>query len=85
MTSADIKIKLFRQIDSLDKNKLEELYGIFSNFINGGKEPGDWDTLTEEQQKGIADAMKEIDAGKGIPHEKVMARVRKKYLHGFAD
>ncbi len=28
----------------------------------------DWNELTEEQKKGIEDAIDEIDAGSGIPH-----------------
>ena len=36
--------------------------------------------LTEEQQQGIIDAIDEIDSVKGIPHEKVMEVIRKKYL-----
>ena len=34
MTVSDLKLKIFRQIDSLEKNRLEELYGVLSNFIN---------------------------------------------------
>lgn len=82
MTVSELKLKLFRQIDTLDKNRLEELYGVVLNFLNGNKDFGDWDKLTEEQKQGILDALAEIDAGKGIPHEEVMDRVKKKYLHG---
>ena len=35
--------------------------------------------LTEEQQQGIIDAIDEIDSGKGIPHERVLEDIRKKY------
>ena len=81
MTAAELKLKIFRQIDSLEKNRLEELYGVLKNFINGKKDIGDWEKLTEEQKQGIIDAIDEIDSGKGIPHEKVMAKIRKNYLH----
>jgi hypothetical protein len=33
MEVSEIKVKLFQQIDALDKEKLEELYGVFINFI----------------------------------------------------
>jgi len=81
MTVAELKLKIFRQIDSLEKNRLEELYGVLKNFINGKKDISDWVKLTEEQKQGILDAIDEIDSGKGIPHEKVMAKIRKNYLH----
>lgn len=79
MTISDLKLKLFRQIDSLEKDRLEELYGVFLNYINGKKDIGDWEELTEEQRQGIVEAIDEIDAGKGIPHSKVMANIFKKY------
>jgi len=79
MTVSDLKLKIFRQIDSLEKNRLEELYGVLTNFINGHKDMNDWEKLTEEQKQGIIDAIGEIDSGKGIPHEEVMENIRKKY------
>lgn len=81
MTVSDLKLKIFRQIDSLEKNRLEEFYGVMINFINEKRDVGDWEKLTEEQKQGITDAIEEIDSGKGIPHEEVMANIRKKYTN----
>jgi hypothetical protein len=81
MTVSDLKLKIFRQIDSLEKSRLEELYGVLMNFINSKKEISEWEKLTEEQKRGIIDALNEIDSGKGIPNEKVMEGIRKKYSH----
>lgn len=81
MTVSGLKLKIFRQIDSLEKNRLEELYGVLMNFINSQKEISDCEKLPEEQKKGIIDAIEEIESGKGIPHEKVMERIRRKYSH----
>lgn len=81
MTASDLKIKIFRQIDSLEKNRLEELYGVVLNFLNEKKDVSDWEKLTEEQKQGIFDAIEEIESGKGIPNEKVMTKFRKKYSH----
>jgi hypothetical protein len=79
MTVADLKLKIFRQIDSFEKGRLEEFYGILVNYVNGKKDIKDWDKLTDEQKQGILDAIGEIENGKGIPHEKVMAKIHKKY------
>jgi hypothetical protein len=38
MTVSDLKLKLFRQIDTLEKSKLEEIYGVLINYINGQKD-----------------------------------------------
>ena len=81
MTVSDLKLKIFRQIDSLEKNRLEELYGVLINFINERKDVGDWEKLTHEQKKGIFDAIEEIESGKGIPNEKVITKIRKKFIH----
>jgi hypothetical protein len=81
MTVAELKLKIFRQVDSLEKSRLEELYGVFLNYMNGQKDINDWEKLTKEQQLGIFDAIEEIESGKGIPHETVMTNIRKRFSH----
>lgn len=81
MTIAELKLKIFRQVDSLEKNRLEELYGVFTNYINGQQDISEWEKLSKEQQQGIFDAIEEIDSGKGIPHEKVMDNARKRFTN----
>ena len=81
MTVAELKLKIFRQVDSLEKSRLEEFYGVMLNYINSQKDLDDWTKLTTEQQQGIIDAIEEIDAGKGIPHETVMRNIRRKFSH----
>jgi len=79
MTIADLKLKIFRQIDSFEKNRLEEFYGILVNYVNGKKDLSDWEKLTDDQKQGLIDAINEIEDGKGISHEQVIAKMRKKY------
>ena len=81
MTVSDLKLRIFRQIGSLEKNKLEELYGLLMNYINGQKDISDWDKLSATQKKGILDAIDEVDSGKGIPNKTVVNKFRKKYTH----
>jgi hypothetical protein len=81
MNTSELKLKIFRQIDSLEKTRLEDLYGVLTNFINGSREIDDWVKLTEDQKQGIFDAIEEIDSGKGIPSSKVISKYRKKYSH----
>ena len=52
MTVSDLKLKIFRQIDSLEKNRLEEFYGLLLNYINGKKDISDWEKLTPAQKQG---------------------------------
>lgn len=79
MTVSDLKLKIFRKIDNLGKERLQELYGQIENFINSKKNIDDWENLHEQQKQGILDALKEIASGKGIPHSQVMSKIRNKY------
>ena len=79
MTVSDLKLKIFRQIDSLEKNRLEEFYGLLLNYINGKKDISDWERHTLAQKQGIMDAIDQLDSGKGISHKNVINKLRKKY------
>ena len=82
MTTSELKLRIFRQIDALEKDKLEGLYGVITNYINGQNEIADWTKLSEVQKQGILDAIDDIDNGNGIPDKVVMENFRNKYSHG---
>ena len=79
MTVSDLKLKIFRQIDSLEKNRLEEFYGLLLNYINGKKDISDWDKLSLAQKQGLMDAIDQLESGQGISHNDVIDNLRKKY------
>ena len=79
MTVSDLKLRIFRQIDSLEKSNLEEFYGVLLNYINGQKDISDWDKLSANQKQGILDAIDQVESGKGIPNKVVLDKFRKKY------
>jgi hypothetical protein len=81
MNTSELKLRIFRHIDSLEKSKLEEFYGVLKNYINTKKDINDWSNLTTEQRQGILDAIEEIDNGKGITHENVIAKYRNHYTN----
>ena len=81
MTVSELKLQLFRQIDNLEKSKLEELYGVVTNFINSSKDISDWDKLSDNQKQGLLDAIEEIKKGQGTSHEEVMNKFHSKYPH----
>lgn len=82
MNTAELKLKIFRRIDSLENSKLEELYGVVTNYLNGNVDTDDWNQMTENQKQGIMDALDEIDKGKGVPHSDVIVKYRDKYSNG---
>jgi hypothetical protein len=81
MTVSELKLRLFRQIDSLEKSKLEELYGVVTNYINGNKDLSEWDKLSDYQKQGLFDAIEEVKNCKETSHEEVMNKFHLKYPH----
>ena len=79
MDASELKLKIFREIDSLEKSKLQEVYGYLQNFVRGEKDLDEWNSLSSLQKQGILDAIDELDTGSGIPHEKVISKFRNKY------
>jgi len=82
MDASELKLKILKEIDSLEESKLQEVYGFLQNFVRGGKDLDEWDELNTAQQQGILDAIEELNGGKGILHESVIAKYRKKYSDG---
>jgi len=79
MNIAELKLKFFREIDSLDKEKLEEAYGVLLNYINSKDDTDEWSTLTPEQQKGIVDSIELLENNQRTSHKEVMDKFRNKY------
>jgi hypothetical protein len=79
MDTSELKLRIFREIDSLERGKLQEVYGYIQNFVRSEKDLSDWDNLSTAQKKGIKDSINDLDAGKGIVHEDVITKYRKKY------
>ena len=82
MDASELKLKILREIDSLEESKLQEVYGFLQNFIRGEKELDEWDDLNTAQQQGILDAIEDLNDGKGTLHESVIAKYRNKYSDG---
>ena len=79
MDASELKLRIFREIDGLEKGNLQELYGYVQNYIRGKKDISEWDSLSLAQQKGIAEAIGDLDKGNNIVHEEVIDKYRKKY------
>ncbi len=79
MDASELKLRIFREIDSLEKGKLQELYGHVQNYIRGNKDIEEWDSLSLSQKAGIKEAINDLNKGVGVVHEDVIAKYRKKY------
>lgn len=78
MTTSELKLQIFRQIDLLDKSKLNELSGIVSNLVHGQYGTDDWENLSNSEKEGIIESIKQLDGNSGSQHDKVMKRIREK-------
>lgn len=79
MNTSDKKIRLIKHIDSLDKNELDEFYGMYLNFVHTRNDMDNWNELTAEQKEGIKKGTYELDSDQGISNKQVMEELRKKY------
>lgn len=79
MNAAEIKIKILKQIDTLDSDKLEGFYGLLLNYVNAQRSEEEWHHLTDEQRAGVLSAIEALDAGHKIPHAEVVAKFRSRF------
>ena len=76
MNSAEIKIELFRKIDSLNDKKLLKVYLLLNNFLESF---GKINTESNELDTKIKLAISEIEKGNYKSTTEVMASTKKKY------
>jgi predicted transcriptional regulator len=72
MNTAEIKLELFRRIDSLKGKALEDAYQHMLSFLNKSD-------VNPELQSGIERALKDVEEGRVSSHEDVTKRMKKKY------
>ena len=84
MNTSEIKIDLFRKIDSLKDSRLKEVYVMLVNFINSKNENDEWESLTKEQQTAINVGIEQLNNGEGRKHNDVMSDFRNKFINAFA-
>lgn len=79
MNTAEIKLDLFRKLDSLKGKNLEKAYGMITNLINGNEEIDEWDHMTNEQKNAISEGIAQLDKGEGRNHIEILSELKKKY------
>ena len=79
MDASELKMRIIKEIDSLESSKLEKVYGYLQNIIHGDKDLKEWESLSTAQKKGIREAITELDEGGGVVHEEVISKYRKKH------
>ncbi len=78
LNDLELKLNLIELINSLKSGEIKTFYGIIKNHLNSEKE-NSWDLLSEVEKEGIQAAIDELDSGKGVSHDSIMNKYRKKF------
>jgi hypothetical protein len=81
MSTEELKLQIFRQVDTLDRSKLKEFYGVMLNYLNSNIDTAEWIGVSDVEQHGIEEAIKEMNGNNGIANEQVMVKMKNKYIH----
>jgi thiamine pyrophosphate-dependent acetolactate synthase large subunit-like protein len=77
MSTSELKSNLHLLIDQIDDSSiLKAVYKLLSEKGSGNQKDW-WDELSENHKGLIEQGLKELDEGKGVPHEEVMRNARK--------
>ena len=75
MNAAEIKLDLFRKIDRLPANDLENIYQSFLALLNASKEY----RLSAEEKNAIMEALEDSQSGNVYSHDDVMDDARNRF------
>ncbi len=78
MNTADLKLRIIRQVDSLEEDILKEVMEYIQGKINS-QHSSELDSLSEIQQSEIRQAQQSIKDGKGISHDVIVEKYKAKY------
>jgi hypothetical protein len=79
MSTAELKLKLIRKIDTLEKSKLEEVDGILFNLVNQDNDLTNWNDLSKTKQNGLIEAINEMNISEGSSHKAIIEKYKSKY------
>jgi hypothetical protein len=79
MDASELKLKIFRQIETLEKSKLQQVYDLILNLVKKEPTQSQWDDLSKSQQQGLLDAIEEMNTSEGIEHQSVIDKYKQKY------
>lgn len=78
MNTAELKLELFRKIDLLEGDQLNELSGVVENIIHQNIDLDEWNSLPRYQREGIMAGLEDLKTNGGLDHALVMAKLRKR-------
>lgn len=79
MSTAELKLDLFRKLDNLNGIKLKEAYGLLINYLNKTAPSDFWDELNDAEKNAIDEGISQLDSGRSYSYEEVRDGIRKKH------
>lgn len=76
MTPSELKLDLFRKLDSLDNVKVRKLYGTLLNLFSENETYEEWESLSNQDQQKILDSEKQYFQSKYKKHSEVMSKIQ---------
>ena len=76
--AATIDNKIIRCLSGLSLKKKKVLLTVVQNFAEDDFDL--WDEMPDEIKKSVEKGLNEAQKGNGTPHEKVMKKLKKKWL-----
>jgi hypothetical protein len=76
MTPSELKLDLFRKLDSLNNVKVRKLYGTLLNLFSENETYEEWESLSNLDQQKILDAENQYFQGKYKKHSEVMSKIQ---------
>lgn len=63
INASDLKLQLFRYIDSLPESRLQIVFNTLINSVEGNESDG-WDTLSDAEKEDINAGITDIERGR---------------------
>tara|TARA_R110002072_G_scaffold48716_11_gene133207 strand:+ start:6085 stop:6327 length:243 start_codon:yes stop_codon:yes gene_type:complete len=79
MDTSELKLKISRQIETLEKSKLQQVYDLVLKLMKKEPAANQWDDLSKAQQQGLLDAIEEMNISEGVEHQSVIDKYKQKY------
>ena len=81
MNSAELKLDLFRKIDSLDNREIKKIYNNLLSILDTAS--SDKTSLSPELITALEEALDGSKKGQVYTHEEVMEKTKEKYSNLF--
>lgn len=78
MTASELKVDLYRIIENLKLDQLNEISGLIKNYVQSSDEEAEWNSMSDIQKEGLMQAKYSIQKNNGTIHSEVMKQFRQK-------